>query len=124
MMAICIYLQSELIKEKDMKKAIWISYDLGIGGDYDGLYRWLANRGAVECGEGVAFFNYLPNDSNRILDELKNEIETNVRINNKTRIYCIRKVENKVKGVFLFGSRKGNPWEGYGDVDKGVEDGE
>ena len=30
-----------------MKKAIWISYDLGIGGDYDGLYRWLANHDVV-----------------------------------------------------------------------------
>ena len=37
----------------------------------------------------------------------------------------IRKRKNyKIKGSFLFGARKGNPWEGYGDVDKGVEDGE
>lgn len=107
-----------------MKKAIWISYDLGIGGDYDGLYRWLANHGAVECGDGLAFFNYHPQDVNSILTELKTEIEANVRVNNKTRIYCIRKVSDKIKGSFIFGSRKGNPWEGYGDVDKGVEDGE
>jgi len=107
-----------------MKKAIWISYDLGIGGDYEGLYRWLANRGAVECGDGVAFFNYAPKDLSKLLDELKMEIKSNVSITKKTRIYCIRKVENKVKGSFLFGSRKGNPWEGYGDVDKDVEDGE
>ena len=110
--------------KNDMKKAIWISYDLGIGGDYEGLYRWLANHEAVECGDGVAFFNYIPKDTGLLLEELKGEIEANVRINNKTRIYCIRKVENKVKGAFLFGTRKGNPWEGYGDVDKGVEDGE
>lgn len=107
-----------------MKKAIWISYDLGIGGDYDGLYRWLANHEAVECGDGLAFFNYLDDASDDLLDRLKNEIEANVRVNNKTRIYCIRKSSDKIKGSFLFGARKGNPWEGYGDVDKGVEDGE
>ena len=107
-----------------MKKAIWISYDLGIGGDYDGLYRWLANHEAVECGDGLAFFNYSVEDMSDLPDELKKEIEVNVRVDNKTRIYCIRKVEDKIKGSFLFGSRKGNPWEGYGDVDKGVEDGE
>lgn len=107
-----------------MKKAIWISYDLGIGGDYDGLYRWLANHDAVECGDGLAFFNYQAKSSDKILEELKAEIEAGVRINNKTRIYCIWKKEGKVKGCFLFGARKGNPWEGYGDVDKGVEDGE
>lgn len=107
-----------------MKKAIWISYDLGIGGDSDGLYRWLANHEAVECGYGLAFFNYNVENSDKILEDLKSEIETNVRVNNKTRIYCIRKIGEKIKGSFLFGSRKGNPWEGYGDVDKGIEDGE
>ena len=65
-----------------MKKAIWISYDLGIGGDYDGLYRWLANHSAVECGDGLAFFNYQAKSSDKILEELKAEIEAGVRINN------------------------------------------
>ena len=107
-----------------MKKAIWISYDLGIGGDYDGLYRWLANHKAVECGDGLAFFNYVPKDVDNILEELKGEIETSVRVNNKTRIYCIRKDGSSIKGTFLFGARKGNPWEGFGDVANQVEDGE
>lgn len=49
--------------ESNMTKAIWISYDLGIGGDYDGLYRWLANHKAVECGDGLAFFNYVPKNN-------------------------------------------------------------
>ena len=107
-----------------MKKAIWISYDLGIGGDYDGLYRWLANHKAVECGDGLAFFNYATRDVDNMLEELKREIEASVRVNNKTRIYCIRKEKSGIKGTFLFGARKGNPWEGYGDVDNQVEDGE
>lgn len=77
-----------------MKKAIWISYDLGIGGDYDGLYRWLANHGAVECGDGLAFFNYQAKSSDNILEELKAEIEAGVES-------TIR------RGYIVFGRRRG-----------------
>ncbi len=27
-----------------MKKALWISYDIGVRGDYEGLYAWLDSR--------------------------------------------------------------------------------
>ena len=37
-----------------MKKFIWLSYDLGIGGDYESLYSWLDNHEAKECGDSVA----------------------------------------------------------------------
>lgn len=105
-------------------KAVWISYDFGIGGDYPGLYRWLANHDAIECGDSMAFFKYsVPNDES-LIDLLKEDMAKNIVIDNKTRIYCVRKLNNKIKGSFIFGNRKGNPWEGYGDVDKGVEDGE
>ena len=30
---------------------IWISYDLGVRGDYEGLYAWLDSHGAKECGD-------------------------------------------------------------------------
>jgi len=32
-----------------MKQTIWISYDLGLQGDYPGLYRWLDLHKAKEC---------------------------------------------------------------------------
>ena len=59
--------------KNDIKKAIWISYDLEFGGDYEGLYRWLANHEAVECGDGVTFFIYIPKDTGLLLEELKGE---------------------------------------------------
>lgn len=102
-----------------MKKAIWLSYDLGIGGDYDHLYEWLDNHGAIECGDSIAFlkieFPKNISDEN-IVVKLQNELKDNINIEPKrSRIYCIRRdEENNVKGSFLFGSRKGNPWDGYG----------
>jgi len=41
-----------------MKKAVWISYDLGIKGDYQGLYSWLDDHDAIECGNSVAFIQF------------------------------------------------------------------
>ena len=105
-------------------KAVWISYDLGISGDYQGLYRWLANHGAIECGDSMAFFKYSVDDDESLVDSLMEDLRSNVVIDNKTRIYCVRKLNNKVKGSFIFGNRKGNPWDGYGDIDKGIVDGE
>jgi hypothetical protein len=40
------------------KKGIWISFDFGLKGDYTGLYEWLDNKEAVECGIGLAYFNF------------------------------------------------------------------
>jgi hypothetical protein len=38
-----------------MKKiAIWFTYDLGVGGDFQGLYSWLDDREAIECGNNNA----------------------------------------------------------------------
>ena len=105
-------------------KAVWISFDLGIGGDYPGLYRWLANHKAVECGDSVAFFHYSAPDNEDFVNEIRRDLESSLKVDSKTRIYCIRKLNGKVKGSFIFGSRKGNPWEGYGDVDRGIEEGE
>ncbi len=50
-----------------MKKTIWLSYDLGVKGDYEGLYAWLDDHGAIECGESVAFFNFeIKNEENLV----------------------------------------------------------
>lgn len=40
-------------------KTIWISYDLGVGGDYEGLYAWLDNNEATECGDSLDVREYL-----------------------------------------------------------------
>ncbi len=33
-----------------MRRAIWISYDFGVRGDYEGFYTWLDLHDAIECG--------------------------------------------------------------------------
>ncbi|MFH1115168.1 MAG: hypothetical protein V1792_14760 [Pseudomonadota bacterium] len=38
-----------------MKKGVWIYFDLGINGDYEGMYEWLDKHNAHACGENFAF---------------------------------------------------------------------
>ena len=99
-----------------MKKALWISYDIGVRGDYEGLYAWLDNKGAIECGDSLAFFTYEADGD--IIKSLKKEIEEAVEITKKMRIYVIyRDAEtNKMKGKFVFGTRKAAPWTGCASV--------
>lgn len=96
-----------------MKEAIWINFDLGVRGDYEGFYTWLDSKRAIECGDSFAFFDY--GGSEDIIERLKKEIEENVELNKKTRIYVIfRDPETKkMKGKFIFGVRKAAPWTGY-----------
>lgn len=104
-----------------MKKAIWLSYDLGIGGDYPGLYKWLDNHKAIECRNSVAFFKYLieKDQLKDLLKILSEDIDETMELRSGDRLYVIyREVDDiscSVKGNFICGRRKGNPWEGYGD---------
>lgn len=114
-----------------IEKAIWLSYDLGIGGDYPGLYKWLDNHKAIECGNSVAFFSYkiANNKLNQLPEVVYNDIIKNVNLRAGDRLYIIRReVEESstlIKGSFIFGRRKSNPWDGYGDVSSvGSEDGQ
>ena len=38
-----------------MESFVWMSYDLGVSGDYEGLYAWLDDHNAKECGNSVAW---------------------------------------------------------------------
>ena len=99
-----------------MKKTIWLSYDLGVRGDYSGLYEWLDNVGAKECGDSLAFFKYEVKKGEKLKTLLKKDIEENVNLGHRDRIYIIyRNPEDKsMKGTFIFGKRKASPWEGFG----------
>ena len=101
------------MKFMNINKAIWISYDLGLTGDYIGLYTFLDSVKAKECGNSIAFFEKDYGDD--LLASLKTEIETFVTFSKTDRIYVIYLDRNsvKVKGKFLFGGRKRAPWEGY-----------
>ena len=105
-----------------MKKAVWLSYDLGVKGDYEGLYAWLDDHEAIECGDSVSFFNFNVKKQDNIVEELKNDLSKTVNLSQRDRIYVIWKNDDgKIKGKFIFGKRKASPWEGYG-AQETVED--
>lgn len=112
-----------------VKKAVWLSYDLGIGGDFPGLYKWLDNHEAVECGNSIAFFFYSIDKAktSNLVDVLEDELKKAINLRAGDRLYIIRREEQgskvNVKGTFICGKRKSNPWEGYGDNDSISEEG-
>jgi hypothetical protein len=95
------------------KRSIWLSYDLGLQGDYASLYQWLDAHGAKECGYSMALVNVDYADS--LKDDLKEELANNISIDKETRIYIVYRDGDagKNKDVFLFGGRREAPWTGY-----------
>jgi hypothetical protein len=111
------------------KKAIWISYDLGIKGDFPGLYAWLDNNEAKEAGNSIAFLNYEFNGTDtKLLSTLKKDLEKNVAFKPGDRVYVVRmrldKGVQKISGKFIIGNRRASPWEGYGQKDTDISDGD
>jgi hypothetical protein len=109
-----------------MKVSIWMTYDLGVGGDYQGLYAWLDDHEAIECGDGTAYIKYDVPDSvtsdKDLVACLQKDIKERVDIpqnDTKYRIYIVRKSlekdkKNRPVGSFVIGRRKANPWVGFG----------
>lgn len=101
-----------------MKKTIWLSYDLGVKGNYEALYSWLDNASAKECGDSVAVLKYEASSAEEMLVELKADLERSVDFNKTDRIYvAFRADDSTLKGRFIIGKRKAAPWQGYGDVE-------
>ncbi|MCA4791215.1 hypothetical protein HX045_01865 [Myroides odoratimimus] len=100
-------------------KTFFLSYDLGLRGDYSGLYYFLDKYDAKECGGSVAIFRYEVDKKtsfDEILDRIKQEIEEYVKINEKLdRIYIMGRdnESGNMKGRFIIGRRKESPWSGY-----------
>lgn len=98
------------------KKSFWLSYDLGLKGDYDGLFSFLDNVKAVECVDNLAYFTYECQSEDHP-EEIKTLLNKEVRIDKTDRFYIIWRTESgSIKGRFLFGGRKRSPWEGFGNV--------
>lgn len=104
------------------KRSIWLSYDLGLQGDYASLYQWLDAHGAKECGDSMALVNVECGDS--LKDYLKEDLGRSINIDKKTRIYIVYRDKDtgKNKGVFLFGGRREAPWTGYSSSEAEIVD--
>lgn len=102
------------------KIMVWLSYDLGINGDYEGMYTWFAKHKAKECGDsiGVLFYKY----NGDFIEAIKQDIQSAVTLDKKSRIYVIRSVGGKIKARFIFGSRRVAPWAGFAEVEDQTED--
>ncbi len=106
-----------------MRSAVWITYDLGVNGDYPALYEFLDSHKAKECGEACAFFEF--DYKKALLPELTRKVKQQVRLKKGDRLYVIyrSRADDRLKGKFLSGSRKVQaPWAGYSTVERNVED--
>src|SRR5262245_19134846 len=104
------------------RSTIWISFDLGIRGDYESLYSWLDAHRAKECGDSVAVLKYEYTDS--LPDRLRTDLEEAIDVDKRTRIYLVfrERSTNKNKGIFLFGGRRAPVWAGHAASDEDVVD--
>jgi hypothetical protein len=89
----------------DEKRRYWLSFDLGLTGEYTELYAWLDYHQAKECGDGVATFR-----SDKSREKIKKEIGRLLNPKRNPRIYLISMHQG---GKFIFGRRKVAPWTGY-----------
>jgi hypothetical protein len=96
------------------RNLIWLSFDMGVQGDYEGLYAFLDDVEAVECGDNVAVFRYTYKKD--LLKELRDELSKSIEIDKRTRMYVIRLEGGLMKGKFIFGRRKNSPWAGFGSA--------
>jgi hypothetical protein len=96
-----------------MSERIWLSYDLGVDGDYDGIYRWLDGKDAVECGDSCA--SMMVDSGTRATDEIvKMDLRKSVKLRARDRVYLIyKKRDGKWSGKFIYGGRKAAPWAGF-----------
>ena len=94
-----------------MRQRVWLSYDLGIDGDYEDLYSWLDSKGAVECGDSCASFIY--SFRKDLIHELLKELRAGVQLRPRDRVYLIYSENGKGGGKFIHGKRKRAPWAGY-----------
>jgi hypothetical protein len=90
---------------------VWLTYDLGVQGDYESLYSWLDEHKAVECGDSAATFVVARTDADPSISIAKS-IRKNVKLGPRARIYLVRVRGETTRGGFIIGNRKAPPWLG------------
>ena len=103
-----------------MKAFIWLSFDLGVRGDFEGMYEFLDARGAKECGDSVGAFQY--EYKKDLLGELTKDLKQAVSFDKRSRVYIVFSSVGKYKGKFIIGKRKSPPWAGFGPSHGDEED--
>ena len=98
----------------EKEKSYWLSYDLGVGGNYEKLYGWLDDHNAVPCGESVAFFKF-PYEGEDPDEQLKEDLLRSLELRAGNKLYLIRlSGDGQAVGNFIYGKRNAAPWIGYG----------
>ena len=101
---------------------VWMNYDLGVQGDYTGLYTWLDGMGAMECADSTAFFTLDIGDGDDIFALLRDGLEEAVELSTRSRIYVFCSRRGRIRAGFVVGKRKRAPWEGYAAADTSEDD--
>jgi len=103
------------------KKGIWLSYDLIDSNNYQGLYTWLDNNQAIECGNSIAYIKEYEYDKT-FCTQLKDDLLNIAKLSKDDRIYVIYRDDDQVFGKFILGKKKKTyPWTGYAE-DTNAED--
>lgn len=94
-----------------MKAFLWLSFDLGVRGDFEGMYQFLGEHDAKECGDsmGAFWFEYKKD----LLTELTKQLKEAVAFDKRSRVYVIVPKGNKHVGKFIVGTRRAPPWTAY-----------
>ncbi len=87
------------------KVRYWLSFDLGLRGNYDELYEWLDTVGAKECGDNVATFL-----STKTREQIAKELSGFLGSDKNVKVYAVTR---KHGGKFILGRRKAAAWIGY-----------
>ena len=95
-------------------------YDLGVNGDHEGMYAWMDNQGAKECGSSVAYFQFTHEGA--LPAALKKRDRGRRGLEQAVKDIRHLQKDEKISGRYLIGHRKGAPWQGFGDRDEIEED--
>jgi hypothetical protein len=101
------------MEDQKLDQTVWLSYDLGIDGDYSSLYKFLDKHKAKECGDSIAFFKYTYSKNKTLIKNIAEDLSKVVKFRDTDRLYLIFTRERKTVGTFFKGGRKRPPWEGY-----------
>jgi hypothetical protein len=109
----------EMAKQENIK--VWLNYDFGFNGDFEGMYTFLDRIKAVECGNEAAHFQLKPTPN--YIESLRKSLLEQVKISKTDRIHVVISYNGKLQAGFLFGGRKRAVWVGYSiDEQPGIVD--